>query len=770
MTQGLRKNLILIAAAIFLLAAVSAIVFHFRNATSPFSAVPEDAISVWITTPQTKNTSQQLAFIANDQQLLQGFPLAVDQPIVAALQFGTPNQMNVLFVTKVTSQQIEDCRALGTYLSTWQGIKLYRYQHTVFALHKGLLMLAPHAMQVESAIQQLEEGTAFSEPADKKSLAIQMRNFLNASQSISTIDFAALERFVGDWSETITITSTNNNSEKQFSSHSSDAPFLLSNAQEATAFLQNIPINTSAFIWGKRSEQMNAFVAKVFNNQLKNSDLAQKCLLAYNEANEPLYVFELHKKGKAKLDQLGAAESQLMMYDLRTLDGQHYFSYNDQYLWVTTEKAVLESTLNQFLTQQFLTQDETFLKSYAQLPSQHRALVYARHSVLQSFFANQLNWRAEQSLAQINNYFERPQQFFLSFGTNEMDVYALPIKQARYRPPSTLEPYPLEATIAASPTLFQWQETDYLLAEDVAHRLYLMEQNGQLKWVKELDGQLLAAPQLMTDGRLFFQTNYRIYVCNLSGEYASGFPFSLQTATTTPACLIDFSRTGNYHYLVASEQGQVYGYDMLGKPLEGWSPKDSLGGKVRNVQHFQRDSKDYILTVVDSSLQVFDRLGNLRFAFKEPLLLNAKVEVQASSDYPRIVAAEPSGNLWIINFEGAHFKLPFCTHRDFLFEDIWGDERKDYIAVRENEIRVYAYEGTDFELRQTIPVENEVTVFVRNGRLATMQQATNELMWYTKKGERDPNFPLVGNVPFTFKDQIIYTGNDREVIRYQVFE
>ncbi|MEM1328735.1 MAG: hypothetical protein AAGI23_22455 [Bacteroidota bacterium] len=765
-----RQRNITIAAIILAIAALI-LLFTLLSDKEVEAAIPESAMAVW----QVDETVPPLAFAQRDLSILASIDALLDQPITAILQPNTPDQFSILFLTKIKKSTWQKLQKTSRKLSIWKGIPIYKSQdrRAILAYHKGILMIAPHAIQVEQAITQLKENNSDFSSLTKEPI-LRAKTLLNVLRTLVKSDVADIPIMNMNWGENWEMTKATD-SLLQFST--ADAlPFLVENKQSPTPFFNLLPAETDAFLWSKKEASATSFLTTAMGDFISKRDVGVDwiwSMFKYNNEWQPLAVFPLNRSGVVQLEQVQNAVDQVVMFEIYRGNNGFFFSFDNDYLWITKDRETLNHVLNAYIGGQTLAKEPTFLAAYANTSEEQNALIYTRHNAAQELIAQRLDLKDKLTQKQLIDYFEQPQQFFLLFQSGTATTATLQILPSQehiiYRAPTTLEALPLEANLNAIPTIVEWEGIPYILAQDEAFRLYVFDIDGTPLWIKELDEALQAPPQLLQDGRLFFQTPYRVYLCDLEGDYLAGYPFDLPLPTVTPVCLVDFTGQGEYYYFITNEVGQVYGYDLARNLLKGWSPKDTIGTQIQNIQHAQRNG-DYIIIHADSSLQVFDRGGRTRFRIDDPLFAKATIDHQMSTESARIVAATPEGKLKIINFAGESFNLQFAPHRQFLFEDVWGDRRKDYIAVQSRKIIVYAYdENNKYDIRYTIPLEQKVDeVFVVDGQIGTLNKADQTLMWYDRKGEVLDGFPLAGNTTFIVKNDVVYVGNDAEVTRYHL--
>ena len=203
------------------------------------------------------------------------------------------------------------------------------------------------------------------------------------------------------------------------------------------------------------------------------------------------------------------------------------------------------------------------------------------------------------------------------------------------------------------------------------------------------------------------------------------------------------------------------------------------------MAHFQKDNKDYILALSEAgTLHVFRRDGDYRF---EPVNTGARFRsppfFQAEAGAERIALGDERGLGHIVNFQGDYFRLKLMPALEegarFLFVNLAGDERKDYLAYRGKEIVARYYEGlklvTHFSESIDMPVD---TAFILSlsGKVGVglLHRQDRKISLLDETGASLPGFPLAGDVPFALAPQpeggqMIVTGYGASVYAYRLY-
>lgn len=330
-----------------------------------------------------------------------------------------------------------------------------------------------------------------------------------------------------------------------------------------------------------------------------------------------------------------------------------------------------------------------------------------------------------------------------------------------------------------------------IIVQDSAFQLYFMNAAGNVLAKKKLDGKVLSMvydiAYYKNGGLQFiFNTANNIYLTNRNGENQGTFPLHLQNPATNGVTVVDFDANQQYSFFVACANGGIYGFDQLGRPLQGWNPLGGVGEVQHPVLHFQDTGKDFLVALNNlGKLSVFKRDGNNRFApinFGVPCL--SPPQLQLSEKEKRIVATDKNGKAHVVRLDGSMFGLGLFPKAEsdvqFVLEDVTGDTRKDYVALADTSLVVFFYDGSSFKpaFRQGFETRQREVLTVRppgaaKALVGTVSESKQQI-WIMKDGKIHPDFPLGGTTRFFVADlfkngqQILVVANGDSIYAYRV--
>lgn len=448
------------------------------------------------------------------------------------------------------------------------------------------------------------------------------------------------------------------------------------------------------------------------------------------------------------------------------------------YVVFTESKPALEVWLDQYLAGQVLARADFFLEGRSKLPLKAVAWAYLQSDRFGRLVEETFQPAQEMPLLQSGHM-----QFALSPAGSFFQMEAVGRAQEVFSSSITIAwkaNLAAPAAIAPQPVLdgkeFFW------MAQDTEYSLYRIGRGGELVWKRPLAGKVLSGffPMAYYSSQLkemIFNTADGIYLLDEQGQVVSTYPLRLLSPATNGLLLADFSGRGDYGIFVACENGRIYGFDRYGRPLEGWSPGPEVGTVIQPMRHFQFDGKDFLVAYSQEGVvHVMQRDGTYRFP---PVTAIGPVAsppgVQALPQSARIALGETSGKVQVINTQGASFTLstPVGTNEwvDFCFEDVTGDERKDYVVMSGKEVAVYYYEGEEFKAGPKTKLENKQDELVAGkGYYGTVDGDKKQVFLFDKEGKVAPGFPLAGTSAFTIvalpEGRLLVTALDADVYAY----
>lgn len=714
-------------------------------------------------------------------------------------------------------------------------------QKFALAKYRNLLLFARHPYLVENAISQLKNPAASlckndgfrklskrAKPAPSHlDVLLNLENFSGQFapliQPAKLADLQILEKF-GSWVH-LQLPAGEQGSDWQAAFYANPGhPLLAANEGAAALPFKNafptLPDNLAAVAWfsvknfNRKNTAANwkKFFEKWAGNEiafalgepLENDEHERFALLKTNDAKaaetalldfsktsgaaEPVdfQMFKIYKiNGTAVSELLGMGQSL----------PDPFVSVLGEYVLFSNSAAGIERWLGKYIAGQTFSKDVPLLQSLRTLPTEAQGFFYfesgAAWQQLSQFFD-------DRQLAKLGG---NPLRFHhlaatMSHGRGNLCelTVAIPGKarqQQEDQPANILWRASLGSPAATAPFIFQNPRSGEMevLVQDERHRLHLISRSGRKLWQREL-GEPILSDFFQIDlynngeGQFVFSTAGGIFVIDRQGSDVAGFPLKLQVPASNGVTVIDFFQGHDYQFFIACENGNAYGFDEKGSPVEGWRPKEGIGQVRHPLVHFQAKGMDFMILLDEAgTMQVFQKNGADRFS---KIAFDASFpqgpDFQASSDAHRIVACDENGKVYVTNLSGSNFRLSLNAGKNkdvrFAFADVTGDARKDYLALSGDVLAVYFYEGNNFKhaFTHTYPHAQDEVFPIRwrsqKSMAGTVSKDKKQISLLNGEGKLLPQFPLAGTTRFEIVDllgdgkAVVVTGNGEQVVAY----
>lgn len=473
-----------------------------------------------------------------------------------------------------------------------------------------------------------------------------------------------------------------------------------------------------------------------------------------------------------------------------------YFTLFNKHLVACGSQAALELWIDKYIAGQVLINDPEYQSWSAGQYSYENILLYFKTARLEQVAKALIK-------PELNNAFQRQfgllalmlqAGFQVHQDKNQLEVVgSMSFVSERAVQTNVLWKTLLNADAAMKPRLIRHPKNgDYVIfIQDKLNQVYLISSSGEILFTRQLDEPVLSDIYLvdaLKNGSYSYLFNTRnfIYLIDNTGIDINNYPFRLQSPATTGMTAISFDRKSYEHYFLPSENGNLYGFDIRNTPLPGWNPLQGVGKVHIPLMHFQNAGKDFIVAITDAGkLLAFKRDASMRFP---PVIvgnkLKAPVFVQDYEPFPRIVLADSSGQLKIVNLTGQTFALSMGAKSgksDFDFADVTGDTRKDYISLNGNMLKVNYYANTDFKpfINYDFKQAQDEAFTVRpdtssKSLIGTLDRTNKRIFLLNEQGKLYNDFPMSGTTAFDVVDlyhdrrKILVVAYDNSVYAYQL--
>jgi len=256
-------------------------------------------------------------------------------------------------------------------------------------------------------------------------------------------------------------------------------------------------------------------------------------------------------------------------------------------------------------------------------------------------------------------------------------------------------------TVAATKSFYvqnhDTKESEIML-QDAANNLYLISRAGKIIWKKKLNATIISdikQVDFYNNEKLqyLFNTEKELFIIDREGNYVTNFPLRLP-ANATVGLLLATYKDANVQRIFIPCNNSIYGYEISGKPLQGWNPKENTGEILHPLQHILFDNKDYLVAInTEGKVFLFDRKGENRV---EPVQLNEAtkdpLQLHITDKLFELVTVSPTGTVYKVDNNGLIKELKLNeeqTFIDFQYINVHGDNRPEYVFFEPGKLVAY---------------------------------------------------------------------------------
>lgn len=180
----------------------------------------------------------------------------------------------------------------------------------------------------------------------------------------------------------------------------------------------------------------------------------------------------------------------------------------------------------------------------------------------------------------------------------------------------------LPAPVIGTPQVIEPSAAEPLplvLVQDESGQLHCLAPGGGRRWSKPLGQPIRSRVSVLEDPstrqrHYAFSTTEALWILDADGREALGFPLRLQSPATNGVIAVPLESARRYGLFIACANGNLYGFDAFGRPLQGWNPKSGAGRVAHPLLHFTASNRDYLVALdAEGRLLCADRLGKPHF-------------------------------------------------------------------------------------------------------------------------------------------------------------
>lgn len=343
----------------------------------------------------------------------------------------------------------------------------------------------------------------------------------------------------------------------------------------------------------------------------KDIDTAKVNLYLLNKEMKPVESFE----GMAIYEMNVDAVSKIFKSQLFSFE-KPYFSFIGKYVVFANDMTVLRTCYQKFKSNKFLKGDiafQTFLGKENHLSNSLTYLNPERWNAAIHFILNKN--------IPINHFGKSKLETFVT-DSNVYSIGKLSFDQENIKKTAKLWQLNLDTISKFKPQIVinADNKRKEIITQDEKNNIYLINQSGEILFKKRIAEKIVGDVYQIDyykSGKLqyVFNTLNHIYVLDRKGKVLNGFPLKLPSESSNGLLVVNYDKAKIYRYFVACTNGNIYGYEANGKPLDSWSPLSGSYGKVTNkLKHSSFNGKDYIYFNNESgTFYAVNRKGEPRF-------------------------------------------------------------------------------------------------------------------------------------------------------------
>lgn len=441
-----------------------------------------------------------------------------------------------------------------------------------------------------------------------------------------------------------------------------------------------------------------------------------------------------------------------------------YYTIINGYLICSNQVSALRGYINDIKTNSLINQDPRFTTLSSNIPKKGNLLFYCSipqsEKIFRSVAAPQwVNWLVKYSerLKSWNGLIMNISNDGGIFNTNASLSYF----DGGNKGAKQVWSAKLDTNLSAGPFIAN-DASNLIFVQDVRKQLYAISKDGSILWKKSLESSLLGKVNIVDyykngSHQYMFNTHSFIYVMDSTGANVGNFPIRLPAEATNGMALYQFENGSSTNVYIACSNLRLYGYEITGKPLAGFSAV-KLPDIVNLPVWISGSGNNRFITVCDKNGVCFfvDRKGDRKFTLKEKLFLLENTSPQIAVDTTHLFEwVNQNGVLMSSKDEGETIEL-FKANVDSISSlipmDVNGDNERDFIVLSKSGVQATTNDGVviyKFPNAEGNKIENARAIQIGSKTYLSFNIGSeNKVYLLNRDGTLCDGFPLMGiNVP-----------------------
>jgi hypothetical protein len=214
-------------------------------------------------------------------------------------------------------------------------------------------------------------------------------------------------------------------------------------------------------------------------------------------------------------------------------------------------------------------------------------------------------------------------------------------------------------TAAVNPVVFLNKATGAkeIFVQDTAGNVYVVNASGEILFSRYTGEEIVSGVEQVDyyhngSYQYLFHSAAKVYLVDASGNDVAGYPLRLSSPATAGMTVWADEAKKTTRYFIPCANGGIYGYEITGKPVAGWSPRAGVGIIENPVTVFKQSGRDLLWACnKNGNLWLLDARGNKVWAAENMGgVSGSPAFVQIGDDF-RFLSAQ-GNQLTTLNAEG----------------------------------------------------------------------------------------------------------------------
>jgi hypothetical protein len=327
----------------------------------------------------------------------------------------------------------------------------------------------------------------------------------------------------------------------------------------------------------------------------------------------------------------------------------------------------------------------------------------------------------------------------------------------------------LDTTFEMQPVILYNSELKQscILVQDVLNTVYFINNSGSILWRNKLSGKInsqVFEVDANKNGEIsyLFSTTKQACLINASGNNIVGYPIRFPGTATAGINVFDFYNDSNFNFFVPLENNKAMGYQLNGKPIQGWNPKQLEAKITTKLSSFTLHSGSYLCASANNKQLFIYGLTN-----NQP----KQVVQNVSSRFPAYVFSHDtvSASIWYTDTTGNIVQIAIDAQLSYTIKQIIVSSLSDIyhsviqvtngfwiLAARKDGFDVYNQIGNKMMTENYKDSITTLPFFTyskdNTPMLGFTQQMLGKVNCFDMNGKQFSSLPLDGITPFATGD------------------